>query len=85
MASLFWPNATVSAPHVKAHTIMSKNVIGSIKKKSGGLEHSDECPKRISHSQVSDLVFKREYWFSGEICRPKRSQKSPKMNTCDAK
>ena len=27
-----------------------------IKKKSGGLEHGDECLKRISHSQVSDLV-----------------------------
>ena len=47
---------------------MSKNVITSIKKKLGGLEHGDECPKRICHSQVSDLVFKRYCWFSGEIC-----------------
>ena len=67
MASLFWPNATVSAAsHVKAH--MSKNVIASIKKIYGGLENGDECPKRISHSQVSDLVFKRDCWFSGKIC-----------------
>ena len=33
---------------------MSKNVIASIKKKSGSLEHGDECPKRTSDSQVSD-------------------------------
>ena len=46
---------------------MSKNVIASIKKKSGGLELGDECPERISHSQVSDLVFKRDCCFSGEI------------------
>ena len=43
---------------------MSKNVIASIKKKLGGLEHGDECPKRISHSKVSDLVFKINSKFS---------------------
>ena len=47
---------------------MSKNVAASINKKSGGLEHGAECPKRISYSQVSDLVFERDCWFSGEIC-----------------
>ena len=47
---------------------MSKNVIASIKKESVGLEHGDNCPKRISHSQVSDLVIKTDSWFSGKIC-----------------
>ena len=42
--------------------------MASIKKKSDCLEHGDECPKRISHSQVSDLVFKRDCWFSGKLC-----------------
>ena len=42
--------------------------MASIKRKSGCLEHGDECPKRRSYSQVSDLVFIRDCWFSGEIC-----------------
>ena len=41
------------------HMFMSRNVTASIKKKFGGLEHGDECPKRISRSQVSDLVLKK--------------------------
>ena len=48
---------------------MLKNV--TARKKSGGLEHGDECPKRISHSQVSDLVFKEIAGFLVRYVDPK--------------
>ena len=54
------------------HMFMSRNVTASIKKKFGGLEHGDECPKRISRSQVSDLVLKKR------VCLFSVNPKEPK-------
>ena len=56
---------------------MSKKVIASINKKSGGLEHGDEYPKRISQSQVSDLVFKETAGFLVRYVDPKDPKNPP--------
>ena len=56
---------------------MSKKVIASINKKSGSLEHGDEYPKRISQSQVSDLVFKETAGFLVRYVDPKDPKNPP--------
>ena len=67
------------------YTSVSRNVTASKKRKSGGLEHGDECHKRISRSQVPDFVFKRDCLFCGERCDPKdpkNPQKWVPVNQC---
>lgn len=57
-----------------SYTSVSRNDSGNKRKSDLGL--SDEPPQRISRSQVSDFVFKRDCLFCGEICVPKDPKNS---------